>query len=55
MSVELGELEEARRKVIDDYKHRDITGANAVDTVKELDRLDELIIKENRRCKKRRK
>ena len=53
--MELKELEKARRKVIDDYKHRDITGANAVDTVKELDRLDELIIKENRICKKRRK
>ena len=49
--MELGELEKARRKVIDDYKHRDITGANAVDTVKELDRLDALILKERRRRK----
>ena len=49
--MELGELEKARRKVIDDYKHRDITGVSAVETVRELDRIDALILKERRRRK----
>ena len=40
-----------RQQAIEKYKNRRETGVNAVDTVRELDRIDALILKERRRRK----
>ena len=49
--MEIDDLQRQRQQAIEKYKNRRETGVNAVDTVRELDRLDALILKERRRMK----
>ena len=47
----IDDLQRQRQQAIEKYKNRRETGVNAVDTVRELDRIDALILKERRRRK----
>ena len=49
--MEIDDLQRQRQQAIEKYKNRRETGVNAVETVRELDRLDALILKERRRRK----
>lgn len=47
----IDDLQRQRQQAIEKYKNRRKTGVSAVETVRELDRLDTLILKERRRRK----
>lgn len=47
--MEIDDLQRQRQQVIEKYKNRRETGVSAVETVRELDRLDAMILKERRR------
>ena len=49
--MEIDDLQRQRQQAIEKYKNRRETGVSAVDTVRELDRIDALILKERRRRK----
>jgi hypothetical protein len=45
------DLQRQRQQVVEKYKNRRETGVSAVETVRELGRLDALLQKAMRRCK----
>ena len=49
--MEIDDLQRQRHQAIEKYKNRRETGVSAVETVRELDRIDALILKERRRRK----
>ena len=49
--MEIDDLQRQRQQAIEKYKNRRETGVSAVETVREMDRIDALILKERRRRK----